>query len=126
MDYKNLCSQVQDIARAAGSFIRDEQKKISESNIEIKSVASLVTYVDKTAEQQIVSALKALIPDSGFVAEEGTAASNNENGRNHRQSVGISPGSKFQRPDRCSTRHQYRHPVDGPNMADRIDVNRSG
>lgn len=78
MDYKNLCFQVQDIARAAGSFIRDEQKKISAKNIETKSVASLVTYVDKTAEKQIVSALKELIHDSGFVAEEGTAASNNE------------------------------------------------
>lgn len=78
MDYKQLCFQVQEIARSAGSFIRDEQKKISAKNIEVKSVASLVTYVDKTAEQQIVSSLKKLIPDSGFVAEEGTAESNNE------------------------------------------------
>lgn len=78
MDYKELCFQVQEIVRKAGSFIREEQKKISANNIEIKSVASLVTYVDKTAEQQIVSALKKLIPDSGFVAEEGTAESNNE------------------------------------------------
>lgn len=78
MDYKELCFQVQDIARSAGSFIRAEQKNISEKNIEIKSAASLVSYVDKTAEQQIISALKKLIPDSGFVAEEGTADSNNE------------------------------------------------
>lgn len=78
MNYKELCFKVQDIAKAAGAFIRDEQKKISSENIEIKSVASLVTYVDKTAEKQIVSALRKLIPDSGFVAEEGTAASNNE------------------------------------------------
>jgi len=78
MDYKKLCFQVQEIARTAGSFIRDEQKKLTAKNIEIKSVASLVTYVDKKAEQQIVSALKKLIPDSGFVAEEGTADSNNE------------------------------------------------
>uniref|UniRef100_UPI0032166014 inositol monophosphatase family protein n=1 Tax=uncultured Draconibacterium sp. TaxID=1573823 RepID=UPI0032166014 len=78
MDYKELCFQVQEIARTTGSFIRDEQKKISAGNIEIKSVASLVTYVDKTAEQQIVSALKKILPESGFVAEEGTADSNNE------------------------------------------------
>jgi len=78
MDYKNLCSQVQDIAREAGIFIREEGKKISSNDIEIKSVASLVTYVDKTAEANIVSALKKLIPDSGFVAEEGTASYNNE------------------------------------------------
>lgn len=78
MDYKTLCEKVQDIARKTGNFIRDEQKKISEKNIEFKSITSLVTYVDKTAEQQIVSALKQLIPGSGFVAEEGTAGSNNE------------------------------------------------
>lgn len=78
MDYKSLCFQVQDIARKAGNFIRAEQKKITDREVEIKSVASLVTYVDKTAEKMIISALKELIPESGFVAEEGTAGSNHE------------------------------------------------
>ncbi len=78
MNYKNLCFQVQEIAREAGSFIREEGKKITSSDIEIKSVASLVTYVDKTAEANIISALHKLIPDSGFIAEEGTATANNE------------------------------------------------
>ncbi len=78
MNYKELCFRVQEIALSTGKFIREEQKKISSKEVETKSVASLVTYVDKTAEQQIVSALKELIPESGFVAEEGTAGSNNE------------------------------------------------
>lgn len=78
MNYKNLCTDVQNIAREAGSFIREEGKKITSSDIEIKSVASLVTYVDKTAEANIVAALKKLIPDSGFITEEGTATANNE------------------------------------------------
>jgi len=78
MDYKNLCFQVQEIARETGSFIREEGKKITVSDIEFKGITSLVTYVDKTAEARIVTALKKLIPDSGFVAEEGTADSNNE------------------------------------------------
>ena len=78
MDYKKLCFQVQDIAREVGAFIRKEQKKVTAKNIEVKSVASLVTYVDKTAEERIVSALKELIPDSGFVAEEGTAETKQE------------------------------------------------
>ena len=68
MDYKKLCAQVQEIARETGNFIQKEGKKISSSDVEIKSVASLVTYVDKTAEVYIVSALKKLIPGSGFVA----------------------------------------------------------
>jgi len=78
MDYKKLCAQVQEIARETGNFIQKEGKKISSSDVEIKSVASLVTYVDKTAEVYIVSALKKLIPGSGFVAEEGTASRKNE------------------------------------------------
>ena len=78
MDYKKLCFQVQDIARETGSFILEEGKKITVSDIEFKGITSLVTYVDKTAETRIVAALKKLITDSGFVAEEGTADSNNE------------------------------------------------
>lgn len=78
MNYKEICTQVQEIAKETGNFIRNEQKKINENSIEIKSVASLVTYVDKTAEQKIVEALQKIIPGSGFVAEEGTAKSNHE------------------------------------------------
>jgi myo-inositol-1(or 4)-monophosphatase len=78
MNYENLCLQVQEIARETGSFIREEGKKIKVSDIEFKGITSLVTYVDKTAEARIVAALKQLIPDSGFVAEEGTADSKNE------------------------------------------------
>jgi myo-inositol-1(or 4)-monophosphatase len=78
MDYKNLCFQVQEIARETGSFICEEGKKITVSDIEYKGITSLVTYVDRTAEARIVAAVKKLIPESGFVAEEGTADSNNE------------------------------------------------
>lgn len=78
MNYKELCFQVQNIAKETGKFIRQEREKISDKDIEFKGVSSLVTYVDKTAENQIVEAVKKLIPDSGFIAEEGTADSNNE------------------------------------------------
>jgi myo-inositol-1(or 4)-monophosphatase len=78
MDYNQLCTQVQQIAREAGNFIRTEGDKFKKSDIEFKGNTSLVTYVDKTAESMIVSALKTLIPDSGFVTEEGTAGRTNE------------------------------------------------
>lgn len=73
-DYRLLCRQVQDIAREAGRFIREERQKISADDVELKSVASLVTYVDKQAENQIVGLLGKLIPGSGFVTEEGTGS----------------------------------------------------
>ena len=78
MDYQELCFRVQEIAKKAGQFIREEREKISSDDVELKSVASLVTYVDKNAEKQIVDALSQLIPGSGFVAEEGTATSKGE------------------------------------------------
>ena len=78
MDYKEICFKVQDIARLAGKFIREEWKKISSSDVELKSVSSLVTYVDINVENRIVASLKNLIPESGFIAEEGTATTNDE------------------------------------------------
>lgn len=76
--YQSICQNVQEIARETGSFIRNEREKVSEKDVELKSVASLVTYVDKTAEARIVEALKKLIPGSGFITEEGTASHANE------------------------------------------------
>ncbi len=78
LDYRSVCGQVQEIAREAGAFIRDEHRKISGKDVELKSSASLVTYVDKTAEAQIVEALKKIIPGSGFITEEGTAGHSGE------------------------------------------------
>jgi myo-inositol-1(or 4)-monophosphatase len=77
-NYQSICQAVQEIARETGSFIRNEREKVSEKDVELKSVASLVTYVDKTAEAQIVEALKKIIPDSGFITEEGTATHSGE------------------------------------------------
>jgi myo-inositol-1(or 4)-monophosphatase len=77
-DYRFICRQVQEIALEAGSFIRNEREKITEKDVKLKSVASLVTYVDQEAETQIVKALKKLIPGSGFIAEEGSASHSGE------------------------------------------------
>lgn len=73
MNYQELCAEVQSVAREAGSFIRGERQKISARDVETKSTASFVTYVDKTSEAMIVEALHKLLPEAGFVTEEGTA-----------------------------------------------------
>ncbi len=78
MDYQRICENVQQIARNTGVFIRGERLKISAGDVETKSAASFVTYVDKTAEKMIVSALKELLPAAGFVTEEGTAGNAGE------------------------------------------------
>ena len=77
-EYQSICTELKKIARDAGNFIREEGAKISENDVELKSVASLVTYVDKETEKAIVKKLKQLIPDSGFITEEGTATHSDE------------------------------------------------
>ena len=73
-----LCSKVQELAREVGRFIYDERLKFTSEDIVHKGRADMVTYVDKTAEAQIVAALRILLPGSGFIAEEGTAHDNGE------------------------------------------------
>lgn len=73
LKYQEICRAVKEIARDTGNFIRNERKKLGENDIKLKSEASLVTYVDTTAESRIVKAVEKLIPESGFITEEGTA-----------------------------------------------------
>ena len=79
MNYQEICTRMAGIAREAGNFIRNERESLSLTDVETKSKASLVTYVDKTSERMIVQALRDLLPGSGFVTEEGTAGQTNKN-----------------------------------------------
>lgn len=77
-DYRSICEELRSIAFEAGRFIREERKKLSMGDVELKSAASLVTYVDKETEKTIVGKLKQIIPNSGFITEEGTATHTDE------------------------------------------------
>lgn len=70
--YKELCLATCEIALKAGSFIAKERKSFDDSKVESKGLHDLVSYVDKTSEQQIINDLQILLPESGFIAEEGT------------------------------------------------------
>jgi myo-inositol-1(or 4)-monophosphatase len=69
---QHILNQVIEIAKQAGGFIRQERKKFDPANIEYKGLNDMVSYVDKTAEQIIVSALEKVLPEAGFVTEEKT------------------------------------------------------
>lgn len=71
-DLNAICNEVRSLARETGEFIMNEVSKISAKDVETKDLHSYVTYVDKKAEQMIVSRLQALIPEAGFVVEENT------------------------------------------------------
>ena len=74
MNYLQLCEEVIALSKKVGQFLKEENKKIRASDVESKEHGnSLVTYVDKAAEKQIIEKLSQLIPESGFIAEEGTS-----------------------------------------------------
>ena len=69
---KEITFQVVDLVKKVGVFILENQKKINSEVIENKGLHDFVTYVDKTAEKQLVEELKLILPEAGFIAEEGT------------------------------------------------------
>jgi myo-inositol-1(or 4)-monophosphatase len=73
MNYEKLCEEVITIAKKAGQFIITEAKTFNSSKIEYKGKNDMVSYVDKTAEKMIIEGLSELLPQSGFIAEEGTS-----------------------------------------------------
>lgn len=73
MNYEALCNQVISIAKKAGHFILEESKGFSATKIEFKGLNDMVSYVDKTAEKMIINELSLILPEAGFIAEEGTS-----------------------------------------------------
>lgn len=78
MDYKSITEAVCRVAREAGAYLRAEQRRLKEEQVERKHAHDYVSYVDKTSEQMLVERLRALLPKAGFVAEEGTATLHQE------------------------------------------------
>ena len=70
---EDLTSAVCEIAREAGAYIHEERRRFSLESVERKHAHDYVSYVDKGSEQLIVSALRRLLPQAGFITEEGTA-----------------------------------------------------
>ena len=73
IDLEKLTLAVCEIARRAGVYIREEGQKFSLESVERKHAHDYVSYVDKGSEQLIVSALRGLLPEAGFITEEGLA-----------------------------------------------------
>lgn len=74
MNLELLTSQVADVARNAGVFIMAEREHFTAGRVEVKGRNDFVSYVDKGAERIIVDGLRQLLPEAGFIAEEGTEA----------------------------------------------------
>jgi myo-inositol-1(or 4)-monophosphatase len=73
MNLENICNQVCSLTVTTADWISRESGKIGQENIEVKGKNNFVTYVDKTSEQQLVKGLKSILPEAGFITEEGSA-----------------------------------------------------
>lgn len=73
MNLENICKQVIDLTQNVGNFILSEKNNIQKNNIETKGLHDFVTYVDKSSEVKLVQKLSEILPEAGFIAEEGTA-----------------------------------------------------
>lgn len=78
LNLANLCTEVQQIARQAGQFLKDERRKFDRERVEEKSAHNYVSYVDKESERRLIEQLSRLVPEAGFIAEEGSGSLTDE------------------------------------------------
>jgi myo-inositol-1(or 4)-monophosphatase len=71
-DLEILCVKSKALILQTGQFILSEFGKVGTTEIETKSLNSLVSYVDQTAEKMLVEGLAQLLPGSTFLTEEET------------------------------------------------------
>lgn len=72
-DLERITHDVIALSKNIGQWML-EQTHVHESNSQIKSDNNLVTFVDKESERRFVEGLSILLPEAGFVAEEGTGS----------------------------------------------------
>jgi myo-inositol-1(or 4)-monophosphatase len=73
IDLKQLCAEIENAAREASAFIRKESQGFDINRTEKKGLNDFVSYVDKGSEKMLVERLSRLLPEAGFVTEEGTS-----------------------------------------------------
>ena len=72
MDLKRMTEQVCDLCREVGAFIDEQARRFDTAKVEFKGPHDYVSYVDKTSEQRLTEGLSRILPEAGFLAEEGT------------------------------------------------------
>ncbi|TLX76011.1 inositol monophosphatase [Labilibacter sediminis] len=71
MELAQLCQKVTQLTKNTGLFIKEESLK--NKQVVSKGKNDFVTQVDKASEERLVAGLSELLPEAGFIAEEGTS-----------------------------------------------------
>ncbi len=72
MDLQNICFHAIEIIKVTGVYISSESQSFDKNKVESKGLHDFVSFVDKTAEKQLIEGLKHLVPNVAFIAEENT------------------------------------------------------
>ena len=73
MNLEGICKEIGNAACEAGTFIRKEAEVFDINCTERKGLNDFVSYVDKGAEKLLVERLSLILPEAGFITEEGTS-----------------------------------------------------
>ena len=73
MNMQLLCEQVIELTKTTGVFLKNFRTNLTTVDVESKGLHNYVTAADKESERRLVEGLSALLPEAGFVAEEGTS-----------------------------------------------------
>lgn len=77
MDYKILSQQVAELAKEVGAKLMRYRKE-NAVQVEVKGKHDFVTQMDKYSEKLLVEGLSKLLPEAGYIAEEGTRTDRGE------------------------------------------------
>jgi myo-inositol-1(or 4)-monophosphatase len=72
MDLRDLTLKIEKAAGETAVFIRKESESFDISKTEVKGLNNFVSYVDKGSEKMLVEKLGKILPEAGFLTEEGT------------------------------------------------------
>ena len=73
MELTQLSHDLAALCRTTAEFIRQEAATFDRTKVEHKGLHDLVSYVDQETERKLVAGLRLLLPEAGFITEEGTA-----------------------------------------------------
>ncbi|MES2386994.1 MAG: inositol monophosphatase family protein [Bacteroidota bacterium] len=72
LNLPELLLQTLSACRPAAAFIHNETLSFTREKVEYKGMNDMVSYVDREAEKLLVAALRKILPQAGFITEEGT------------------------------------------------------
>lgn len=75
--WEDILEEVKALAVEAGEFIAEQREGFDWSRVEAKQSHDYVSDVDRRCEQMVVSRLKEILPEAGFITEEKTVEQRN-------------------------------------------------